>query len=235
MEREYIIIENGTARQVRETVLRTVTEDKLAHAVMAETQRVETGLLPSGTVAMTKLGSTTALLLWRPARKVSFGLAPELRQELAVIRALATGEDDLPADETPSTVSLALPPQLFGIKMQAAAVVDIFSWFMRDLPIEAASPVLCAPFPNQNEKGKMCAGSVGTSLTGKATNKLGDAVIGHFYASVFNKDMTMRNTPPKWPHGSLAKTLHAWSLIEDATAEDWCHYTTLGALVEMFR
>jgi len=235
MEREYIIVEDGVARQVRETTIRTVSEEQLASSILAETQRIDTGLLPSGTVSLTKLGSITAVTLWRPARKVVFGLAEAMRRELAAVHAIATGTGDLPVAETPPTISLALPPQLFGVKVQGSAVVDIFSWFMLDTPTDLDALVYHAPFPNQNEAGKLCAGKVGGGLSGKPLNKLCDAVVGHFYASIFNTDMTMASPPKDWDNTSLYATLHAWSLVEDAMAVKWVQRDTLKSLLENFR
>lgn len=236
MERNYVIIESGVAKQVRETVLKAVSETDLAKSLVDENRRVDTGLLPSGTVSMRQLGSVTSLLMWRPAKTVTFGIGASLVEQM---RALTL--DDNPNQEpTPATIALPLPHQLFGIKIQGSSIVDIFAWFMLTTPTDPDAPVFGAPLPNQDERGKMCAGKVGVGLSGTPMYKLGNTAIGHFYASVFNSEMSISNLPHTWPKTTpidrnVAGTLHNWSKVPDALAVPWVTRITLGNLVEEFR
>lgn len=239
MDREFVVIEDGAVRYVRETTVKEMSEGRLLEELKARVNTgFETGFLPSGTVAYSATGSLKRYYVWRPPRRVTFTLAQALMDTLK---------------RTKPEITLALPHQIYVVQLQGSSVVDMRAWFMPEAPHPDAK-VCAAPFPNQDSTGKMCGGEI-TKISGASSAAIVDKLIGYFYASMWNADIVISDirVPPEIAttpeflqpcetrERSVAKVLYNWEKCTAELADDndwaskvcawaWVPVNTLGRM-----
>lgn len=173
-EREYLIIEDGLVRQVLEKHVKVTTEAEFRRAALAQ-KRVDSPVLPFGTILYGVHQAMQYVFLWRPER-LGFFQHRDQREESP--------------KHLNITLELAWPCHVLVLAFQRSSLVKSQLWFANK-PIHTTDQELfLPPLPNQRADD-MCLGSeVKKALHKESVVISSENLIKYVYESRFNNDLS---------------------------------------------